>query len=192
MLLHRGALQNRCIIQALEIKKSKMSDQKLNVLFLCTGNSARSIIAEAILSREGNGKFSSYSAGSDPKGDVHPHAVDLLKNLNFDIDRFRSKSWSEFEREGAPQMDFVFTVCSNAANEVCPVWPGQPVTAHWGVPDPAAAQGSEAEIRRAFADAYRMLNDRISIFINLPLENLEGSALQTELEKIGRIADNPG
>jgi len=143
-----------------------------NVLFLCTGNSARSILAEAILNREGKGKFIGYSAGSQPKGIVHPFAVDLLKKLNHPTDQLRSKSWDAFAQPGAPEMDFVFTVCDNAANEVCPVWPGQPMTAHWGVPDPAAATGSEAEVRLAFADTFRMLSNRISIFVSLPLRSL--------------------
>jgi arsenate reductase (thioredoxin) len=156
-----------------------------NVLFLCTGNSARSILAEAILSREGWGKFNAFSAGSQPKGEVHPHALALLRKLNFDVSRFRSKSWNEFAQAGAPKLDFVFTVCDNAAAESCPLWPGQPMTAHWGIPDPAAATGSEAEIGLAFADTFRMLNNRISIFVNLPLRSLDGLALQKRLDAIG-------
>src|SRR4051812_19618327 len=157
-----------------------------NVLFLCTGNSARSILAEAILNREGRGKFTAYSAGSQPKGQVHPFALDLLKKLNHPIDGLRSKSWDEFATTGAPEMDFVFTVCGNAANEVCPVWPGQPMTAHWGIPDPAAAEGSEAERRLAFAEAYRALNNRISIFTSLPLQSLDRLSLQKRLDELGR------
>ena len=157
-----------------------------NVLFLCTGNSARSILAEAILNREGKGKFVGYSAGSQPKGAVHPFAIDLLKKLNHPTDQLRSKSWDEFAVAGAPEMDFVFTVCDNAAGEVCPVWPGQPMTAHWGLPDPAAAEGSEAEQRLAFADAYRQLNNRISIFTSLPIASLDRLSLQKRLEDIGR------
>jgi len=172
-----------------------MSDQALNVLFLCTGNSARSIIAEAILNREGHGKFRAFSAGSQPKGQVHPYTLDLLRKLNFDTGKFRSKNWNEFARPGAPKLDFVFTVCDNAANETCPFWPGQPMTAHWGVPDPAAAQGNEAEIRLAFAEAFRMLNNRISIFVNLPLRSLDKMSLQKRLDQIGAAtlapADSP-
>src|SRR3982751_6409157 len=153
-----------------------------NVLFLCTGNSARSILAEAILNREGKGKFIGYSAGSQPKGTVHPFAVDLLKKLNHPADQLRSKSWDEFAVSGAPEMDFVFTVCDNAASEVCPIWPGQPMTAHWGIPDPAAAAGNEAEIGLAFADAYRMLSHRITIFVNLPLQKLDRLSLQRRLD----------
>lgn len=156
-----------------------------NVLFLCTGNSARSIIAEAILSREGMGRFNAYSAGSHPRGEVHPYAADLLRNLNHDIGRLRSKSWDEFAGPDAPKMNFVFTVCDDAANEVCPVWPGQPMTAHWGIPDPAAVEGSEAVKRQAFADAYRMMNNRISIFINLPLAALNRLQLKERLDAIG-------
>ncbi len=163
-----------------------MPDTPLNMLFLCTGNSARSILAEAIMTREGMGRFSAYSAGSQPKGEVHPYALDLLRKLNFDTGFARSKDWSEFAAPGAPRMDFVFTVCDNAANEVCPVWPGQPMTAHWGVPDPAAAEGSEAERRFAFADVYRMLANRISIFVNLPLRSLDRLSLQRRLDEIGR------
>ena len=165
--------------------------ESFNVLFLCTGNSARSIMAEAILNREGRGKFRAFSAGSQPKGRVHPYALDLLRKLNFDVSRFRSKSWSEFARPDAPKLDFVFTVCDNAAAETCPVWPGQPMTAHWGVPDPAAATGNEAEVRLAFADAFRMLNNRISLFVSLPLRSLDKLTLQKQLESIGKTKD-PG
>ena len=157
-----------------------------NVLFLCTGNSARSILAEAILNREAKGKFAAYSAGSHPKGEVHPYAIDLLRKMNHPVAGLRSKSWDEFAVPGAPEMDFVFTVCDNAASEVCPVWPGQPMTAHWGVPDPAAAEGSEAERRLAFADAYRQLSNRISIFTSLPIASLDRLSLQRRLEDIGR------
>lgn len=160
-----------------------------NVLFLCTGNSARSILAEAILGREGRGHFNAYSAGSQPKGQVHPYTLDLLRRMNFDPGAFRSKNWNEFAKPGAPALDFVFTVCDSAANESCPVWPGQPMTAHWGIPDPAAATGTEAEIRYAFADAFRMLNNRISIFVNLPLRTLDRLALQRKLDAIGQAAD---
>jgi len=157
-----------------------------NVLFLCTGNSARSILAEAILNREGQGKFVAYSAGSQPKGSVHPFATDLLKKMNYPTEPLRSKNWDEFAVPGAPEMDFVFTVCDNAANEVCPVWPGQPMTAHWGVPDPAAAEGAEPERRLAFADAFRQLNNRISVFISLPIASLDRLSLQRRLNDIGR------
>ena len=166
-----------------------MSEKIFNVLFLCTGNSARSILAEAILSREGMGKFKSFSAGSQPKGEVHPYAVDLLKKLNYVTDDLRSKNWDEFAGADAPEMDFVFTVCDNAAAEACPVWPGQPMSAHWGVPDPVAAEGTEAERRFAFADTYRMLSNRISIFVNLPMTSLDRLTLQEKLDQIGATAD---
>ena len=163
-----------------------MSDHLLNVLFLCTGNSARSILAEAIINRIGAGKFRGYSAGSQPKGEVNPSAIRLLKSLNYKTDDLRSKSWDEFAQPGAPHLDFVFTVCDNAANEVCPIWPGQPMTAHWGVPDPAAVTGSEGEIGAAFADTYRMLNNRITVFVNLPLASLDKLSLQRRLDDIGK------
>lgn len=156
-----------------------------NVLFLCTGNSARSILAEAIVNREGAGRFRGFSAGSQPKGEVHPYAVDLLKRLNHDTSFARSKSWDEFALPGAPVMDFVFTVCDQAAAETCPFWPGQPMSAHWGLPDPAAAAGNEAEIRLAFSETYRMLRNRISIFVNLPIPSLDRLALQERLDDIG-------
>ncbi len=161
----------------------------LNALFLCTGNSARSILAEAALSRLGAGRFVAFSAGSMPKGAVHPYALDLLRSLNFKTDGFRSKSWDEFAAPGAPQLDFVFTVCDNAAGEVCPIWPGQPVTAHWGQPDPAAVEGSEAEKRAAFAEAYRTLQNRLNAFVNLPLAALDRLSLQTRLDAIARIPE---
>jgi len=160
-----------------------------NALFLCTGNSARSIMAEVILNRAGQGKFRAFSAGSQPKGQVHPYALDLLRKLNFDVSGVRSKSWHEFSGPDAPKLDFVFTVCDNAAAETCPVWPGQPMTAHWGVPDPAAAAGSEAEIRLAFADAFQMLSNRIDIFVGLPLRSLDQLSLQRQLEAIGKTRD---
>jgi protein-tyrosine-phosphatase len=169
-----------------------MSDQVFNVLFLCTGNSARSILAEAILNRVGQGRFKAFSAGSQPKGEVHPYALQLLKSLNHDTSFARSKSWEEFAVPGAPEMNFVFTVCDNAANEACPVWPGQPMTAHWGVPDPAAAEGTEAEKHLAFADAYRMLNNRISIFTSLPMQTLDKLALQKRLNEIGNNLPKAG
>jgi arsenate reductase len=169
-----------------------MSETPHNVLFLCTGNSARSILAEAILNRVGQGRFKSFSAGSQPKGEVHPYAIDLLKSLNHGTSFARSKSWEEFAVPGAPEMNFVFTVCDNAANESCPIWPGQPMTAHWGVPDPVAAEGTEAEKRLAFADAYRMLNNRISIFTSLPMNMLDRLALQKRLDEIGRNLPKAG
>lgn len=162
-----------------------MENSHFNVLFLCTGNTARSIIAEACLNREGQGRFAAFSAGSHPKGTVNPHAIELLKRLNHDTSGFRSKSWEEFAVPGAPKMDFVFTVCDQAAAEACPVWPGQPMTAHWGVPDPAAVEGSETEKALAFADTYRMLSHRISIFVNLPMASLDRLALQKRLTDIG-------
>jgi protein-tyrosine-phosphatase len=163
-----------------------MSDRIYKVLFLCTHNSARSVIAECIMNRLGAGKFKAYSAGSAPRGEVNPYALDLLRNQNYDIAGLRSKSWDEFAAPGAPELDFVFTVCDDAANEVCPVWPGQPMTAHWGLPDPSAAQGTEAAKHNAFADAHRMLYQRIGIFVNLPLASLGKLALQKKLDEIGR------
>ncbi len=157
-----------------------------NVLFLCTGNSARSIMAEALLNHWGRGRFKAYSAGSFPKGEIHPYTLDLLRQLHMPVEGARSKSWTEFSADGAPKMDFVFTVCDQAASEPCPIWPGQPMTAHWGVPDPAAAEGSEVERRLAFRTAFRGLERRIQIFINLPLDKLSRVALQPKLEAIGR------
>jgi arsenate reductase len=163
-----------------------MSDRAYNVLFLCTGNSARSIMAEAILNREARGKFQAFSAGSQPKGEVNARTLDLLGKFNYDISALRSKSWAEFAAPGAPQLDFVFTVCDNAAGETCPLWPGQPITAHWGIPDPAAAHGGAAEIAFAFKDAYRMLNRRIELFLALPLAKLDRLVLSARLKDIGR------
>ena len=160
--------------------------QPLNVLFLCTHNSARSIIAEAIMNRLGAGKFKGYSAGSQPSGRVHPYSMELLQKLNYDTSALRSKSWEEFTAPEAPQLDFVFTVCDNAANETCPVWPGQPMSAHWGLPDPSAYEGSETERRVAFADTHRMLYQRIGIFTNLPMSSLDKLSLQRRLDNIGR------
>jgi arsenate reductase len=162
---------------------------RFNVLFLCTGNSARSIMAEVILNRAGQGKFCAFSAGSQPKGEVHPYALDLLLRLHYDVSGLRSKSWSEFAEPDAPKFDFVFTVCDNAAAETCPVWPGQPITAHWGIPDPAAATGTEAEVRLAFADALRVLTNRINIFVALPMRSLDQLTLQKQLDAIGKIKD---
>jgi arsenate reductase (thioredoxin) len=158
----------------------------MNVLFLCTGNSARSIIGEAIMNREGRGRFVAYSAGSHPRGEVNPNALRLLQGLHYKTDEFRSKSWNEFARPGAPKLDFVFTVCDDAAAEVCPIWPGQPMTAHWGMADPAAAAGSPTEVALAFADTYRMMNNRITLFMNLPMASLDRMSLQRRLEEIGQ------
>ncbi|NJO67676.1 MAG: arsenate reductase ArsC [Rhodospirillales bacterium] len=165
------------------------SQRSYNVLFLCTGNSARSIIAECILNRYGGGRFKAYSAGSHPAGRVNPYAFELLKNQNYPTEALRSKDWAEFSDANAPTLDFVFTVCDNAANEVCPVWPGQPMTAHWGLPDPAAVLGSEAVKRAAFADTMRMLTQRISVFTNLPIASLDKLSLQKRLDAIGRVSD---
>ena len=165
---------------------SHMAERLLEVLFLCTGNSARSIMAEAILGRVGIGRFRAHSAGSAPAGEIHPHARELLRRLGYPVDELRSKGWEELAAPDAPDLDFVFTVCDNAAAETCPVWPGQPTSAHWGVPDPASAQGDEAEIAAVFADAYRMLSNRIDIFVSLPFASLDRLALQRQLDEIGR------
>ncbi len=158
-----------------------------NVLFLCTGNSARSILAEAILNRLGAGKFNALSAGSHPKGQVHPEALRLLQSLGFETSHLRSKSWNEFSKPGAPALDFVFTVCDNAAGETCPYWPGHPMTAHWGIPDPATVVGSPAEVSLAFKDAYRMLDWRIAVFAALRIASLDRLTLQAKLKEIGRM-----
>ena len=167
------------------------ANRVMNVLFLCTGNSARSILAEAILNRVGIGRFAGHSAGSRPKGEVHPYALDLLRTLNHPTDGLRSKSWDAFGGPDAPVMDFVFTVCDSAAAEICPVWPGRPMSAHWGLPDPAAETGCETERRFAFSECYRMLNQRLSIFANLPIDSLDRLSLQHRLDTLGRptIAD---
>jgi protein-tyrosine-phosphatase len=164
-----------------------MTDRTYNVLFLCTGNSARSILAEAILNRQGTGRFHASSAGSYPKGAVHPAAIALLKELDYDTDGFRSKSWDEFARPSAPQLDFVFTVCDNAAGEACPIWPGQPMTAHWGIEDPAAVEGEGQP--EAFWNAYQQLQRRIQLFLALPLEDIDELSLQNRLKDIGQTAD---
>ena len=161
-----------------------MTDKTYNVLFLCTGNSARSIMAESILNRVGAGRFKAYSAGSHPTGRVHPYAIDLLSRMNHPVDDLSSKSWDVFEEEGAPQMDFVFTVCDNAAGEVCPIWPGAPMRAHWPFQDPAAAEGSEAEKRQVFADVYGQIQKRADIFVNLPISALDKLALQKRLDEM--------
>jgi protein-tyrosine-phosphatase len=164
-----------------------VAERIYNVPFLCTGNSARSIFGEAILNRAGSGRFKAYSAGSQPRGEVHPYARELLEKLDYPAHAFRSKSWDEFAAAGAPDLDFVFTVCDDAAKEVCPVWPGQPMSAHWGIPDPVAAEGLEAERRLAFAEAYRMLNNRIAAFISLPISSLDRLSLQNRLDAIGKL-----
>ena len=166
--------------------RSETPGRPYNVLFLCTGNSARSILSEAILNKVGDGKFVAYSAGSHPTGKVNPHALALLKRLDFPTDGARSKSWDEFARPGAPELDFVFTVCDNAANEVCPIWPGQPMTAHWGVPDPAAVEGDDATVAQAFRDAFLTLQRRIALFANLPVRSLDRMSLASRLNEIGK------
>jgi len=164
-----------------------MLDSTYNVLFLCTGNSARSVIAEAILNKIGAGRFRAYSAGSQPKGQVNPHTIRLLQRLGYDTTELWPKSWAEFAKPTAPDLDFVFTVCDDAAGETCPVWPGQPMTAHWGIPDPAAATGTEAEVAIAFTDAYRMLQRRIEAFAALPIKALDSLTLRNKLRDIGRM-----
>jgi arsenate reductase len=162
-----------------------------NILFLCTGNSARSIIAETITNDLGGGKFTAYSAGSMPAGRVNPHTLELLQRIGHPTTELRSKSWLEFAQPGAPELDFVITVCDNAAGEVCPIWPGQPMTAHWGIPDPAAVTGSPAEIAGAFNDAYRMLKNRITLFDNLPIASLDKLSLKKRMDEIGKTTDAP-
>jgi arsenate reductase len=163
-----------------------------HVLFLCTGNSARSILAESLLNTLGHGKFRAFSAGSFPKGQVHPMAVELLQRMNLPAENLRSKSWDEFAAAGAPALDFIFTVCDNAAGEVCPVWPGKPMTAHWGIADPAAAQGTEAEKALAFRKALKELETRIKLFTSLPIGSLDGTALQAKLREIGKSSTATG
>lgn len=170
-------------------RETSMNETVHNVLFLCTGNSARSIIAECILNRVGRGRFNAFSAGSVPKGEVHADAIALLRSQNFTTEGLRSKSWDEFARADAPPIDVVITVCEQAAQETCPVWPGGPVCAHWGVPDPAAVDGSDADRQSAFADAYRRLHRRIESFVKLPVDRLDGPHLERELDAIGTIAD---
>jgi arsenate reductase len=164
-----------------------MADRVYNVLFLCTGNSARSILAEAILNSRGKGRFKAYSAGSHPKGAVHPLALALLERMGLPTDGLRSKAWDEFAQPGAPALDFAFTVCDNAAGEVCPVWPGQPMTAHWGQPDPAAAEGGELDKTNAFREAFRMLERRIELFVALPVATLDRLALGNRIREIGKV-----
>jgi arsenate reductase (thioredoxin) len=176
-LLHTGSVWSKGIV---------IMPDPYNVLFLCTGNSARSILAEAILNHKAKGAFMAYSAGSNPSGMVRPEALMQLKKAGLVTDGLRSKSWDEFANPDAPMMDFVFTVCDNAANEACPFWPGQPITAHWGIPDPAAVEGTPEEIERAFRDAFTILERRIGLFLALPFSTLEQFAIQREIEKIGR------
>lgn len=168
-----------------------MSTAPLNVLFLCTHNSARSIIAEAVINKLGAGKFKGFSAGSMPSGRVQPMAIEMLSRLGYDVSNARSKSWNEFAKPGAPKLDFVFTVCDNAANETCPVWPGQPISAHWGVPDPSAVTGEDAQRALAYGDTHRMLYQRIGIFVNLPLASLDAMSLKRRVDEIGRLGDMP-
>jgi protein-tyrosine-phosphatase len=170
--------------------KTQQPDRPYHVLFLCTGNSARSILGEAILNRIGAGKFKAWSAGSDPKGQVNPHTIALLQRLGYPTGGLRSKSWSEFTGSDAPALDFVFTVCDNAANEVCPVWPGQPMTAHWGVPDPAAVEGDAKTVEDAFRVAFMTLQRRIELFANLPVRSLDRMSLKKQIEAIGKVTDN--
>lgn len=164
-----------------------MSDRTFNVLFLCTGNTARSILAEAILRKEGRGRFNAFSAGSQPKGTVNPFAIKVLAEMDYPVDGLRSKSWQEFAQAGAPAMDFVFTVCDNAAGEACPIWPGQPMTAHWGIGDPAAVEGSDLQKQAAFVEAFRYLKNRIAAFTALPLASIDRLSLGTRLRDIGRM-----
>jgi arsenate reductase len=165
-----------------------VAERAFNVLFLCTGNSARSVMAEALLNMTGQGRFRAFSAGSDPKGAVNPNTIALLRSLGYDTSSLRSKSWTEFAGPGAPNLDFIFTVCDSAARETCPVWPGRPITAHWGVPDPAAVEGSPPEIAAAFRAVYRMLARRIELFVALPIGSLERMALERKLAEIARVA----
>lgn len=165
----------------------KPHDEPLRVLFLCTGNSARSVIAEALLNKFGQGRFVAYSAGSNPRGTVHPQTIKLLQSLGYDTSQFRSKSWLEFAKPGAPALDFIFTVCDDAAGESCPIWPGKPTTAHWGIADPAAVEGTPSEIALAFSEAYRLMSQRISIFVALPDLKLADLAMQSKLREIGRM-----
>ena len=166
-----------------------MTGNPHNVLFLCTGNSARSVLAESILNHMGKGRFRAFSAGSHPAGRVNPLALELLSEQAFPVDGLRSKSWDEFAAADSPRMDFVFTVCDKAAGEVCPVWPGQPMTAHWGIPDPAAVRGTEREVRHAMTDAFRQLSRRISLFVSLPFDKLDAMAIKREIRAIGSIDD---
>ncbi len=169
-----------------------MADRPFNVLFLCTHNSARSVIAEAILNKIGGGKFRGYSAGSQPRGQVNPNTIKLLNSLGYETSKFTSKSWNDFTRPGAPQFDFIFTVCDDAAGESCPVWPGKPATAHWGIADPSAVKGSEVEVAQAFQEAYRYLHKRLEVFVALPFASLDQLSLQSKLKDIGRLEGATG
>ena len=162
-----------------------MNDNVYNVLFLCTGNSARSVLSEVLLNQRGQGKFRAFSAGSHPAGRVNPFALEFLKANGFPTDGLRSKSWDEFARAGSPPIDFIFTVCDNAAGEVCPIWPGKPMTAHWGIPDPAAVEGTDEDKRAAFKEAFRLLERRVSLFLSLPIRSLDKLALSQKLKEIG-------
>jgi arsenate reductase len=164
-----------------------MPDRVFNVLFLCTGNTARSVLAESILQKEGAGRFRAFSAGSQPKGEVNPYTLRVLASMNYPTEGFRSKSWDEFAAPDAPKMDFIFTVCDSAAGETCPVWLGHPTTAHWGIEDPAAVQGTDIEKERAFVEAFRLMRNRITIFVNLPFSTLDKLATQQKLDEIGRM-----
>ncbi|HVL72037.1 MAG TPA: arsenate reductase ArsC [Beijerinckiaceae bacterium] len=164
-----------------------MADRVFNVLFLCTGNTARSVLAEGILRKDGAGRFAAFSAGSQPKGTVNPFALKVLKDFGYPADGFRSKSWDEFAGPDAPRMDFVFTVCDGAAGEACPVWPGQPVTAHWGIEDPAAVEGADIDKERAFVQAFRFMKNRISAFLALPVASLDEGSLTAKLRRIGTL-----
>lgn len=163
-----------------------MTSDHYNILFLCTGNSARSIMAEGIMNSRGKPRFAAYSAGSNPSGKVRPEALSELRAAGISTDGFRSKSWDEFAKPDAPRMDFVFTVCDNAANEVCPIWPGHPATAHWGIPDPAEIKGTDEEIQKAFRDAFLQLDQRITLFLDLPIASIDSLTLKTQLDVIGR------
>lgn len=167
-----------------------MTEQPFNVLFLCTGNSARSVLAESILNKIGNGRFKAFSAGSHPSGAINPHVLEFLEKRNFPTADLRSKSWNEFTAPDGPALDFVFTVCDNAAGEVCPVWPGQPVTAHWGVEDPVSVDGDDDAKRKAVLTAFALLNHRISLFASLPIAKLDAMSLKKELDEIGRMREN--
>jgi arsenate reductase len=172
--------------ELLQLSCASVTQRNYNVLFLCTGNSARSIMAEAIMNHKGAPHFTAYSAGSHPSGSVRAEALAQLEAWHLPTAGLRSKSWDEFARPGSPPMNFVFTVCDNAANEVCPVWPGQPVTAHWGIPDPAAVKGTEEQVRKAFRESFLLLDRRITLFLNLPLSTMDRLALKKELDDIGR------
>ncbi|MEW6597861.1 MAG: arsenate reductase ArsC [Pseudomonadota bacterium] len=168
-----------------------MSEPRYNILFLCTGNSARSILAESIANRECNGQFAAYSAGSHPTGTVNTGALRLLGSMGYPLEGLRSKSWDEFEADGAPVFDFIITVCDNAAGEVCPIWPGKPLRTHWGIPDPAAVEGTPTDVSLAFAEAYRMLANRIRLFASLPIDKLDALSLKREMDRIGQTQDAP-